>query len=256
MIYSGHSGCEVIKIDNVMIKHNLCVYPKNRLEEQKCKQEWFRQNAPGIFSAPTIYSSKILNDTGHSDAHFHYIMEYVEFDDISKYNSDKLFWFVDNILKLIAWEFQNSINKEVDIDVLEKKKAEIESKTGFKIPVEFFPFSLPVGWCHGDLTLDNILSVYDEKIYLIDFLDSYINSPWIDIIKLRQDTYHKWILRKSDSKTMENILQYIDKYLEKLIPEKEYKVLQIMNLARILPYCKTKFEQDYLIGEIKCLSLT
>ena len=46
---------------------------------------------------------------------------------------------------------------------------------------------IPVGTCHGDLTFSNIL-FNGNNYYLIDFLDSFIESPLLDIVKLRQDT--------------------------------------------------------------------
>ena len=41
--------------------------------------------------------------------------------------------------------------------------------------------------CHGDLTLSNLIFKNNE-IYCIDFLDSFIDSPIIDLVKLKQDS--------------------------------------------------------------------
>ena len=36
------------------------------------------------------------------------------------------------------------------------------------------------------------------RLYLIDFLDSVIESPLFDIIKIRQDTYFNWTINICD----------------------------------------------------------
>lgn len=50
---------------------------------------------------------------------------------------------------------------------------------------------MPVGVCHGDLTFSNIL-FNGNNYYLIDFLDSFIEAPLLDIVKIRQDSAHLW----------------------------------------------------------------
>jgi aminoglycoside/choline kinase family phosphotransferase len=56
---------------------------------------------------------------------------------------------------------------------------------------------IPIGLCHGDLTLSNILvqEHQGDRIVLIDFLDSFIESPLADLAKLRQDLVHGWTLQ-------------------------------------------------------------
>ncbi len=50
---------------------------------------------------------------------------------------------------------------------------------------------MPVGICHGDLTFSNML-FNGNNYYLIDFLDSFVESPLLDIVKLRQDSAYLW----------------------------------------------------------------
>jgi hypothetical protein len=79
---------------------------------------------------------------------------------------------------------------------------------------------IPVGACHGDLTLSNILvAPHDDvgpnlcrgerspvdhaledanegpSLILIDFLDSFVESPLADLAKLKQDLCYCWTLR-------------------------------------------------------------
>ena len=117
---------------------------------------------------------------------------------------------------------------------------------------------LPLGRCHGDLTLSNVLFL-ENKIVLIDFLDSFIETPLQDIVKLRQDTKHKWSLnlyKNSYDKTKINIiLDILDKKVEQYLKtfdfyKSYYTFFQKINLFRIMPYVKNKKIMSYLIKEI------
>tara|TARA_Y100001963_G_scaffold160229_1_gene269249 strand:+ start:6584 stop:7312 length:729 start_codon:yes stop_codon:yes gene_type:complete len=110
--------------------------------------------------------------------------------------------------------------------------------------------NIPIGFCHGDLTLSNILiRKNDKNIFLIDFLDSFIESPIIDMVKIRQDTKYMWtvsLYRGSIDKNKFSILMnHMDRMFEKEFMKydfynKFYTPFQIMNFLRILPYIKTK----------------
>ena len=57
--------------------------------------------------------------------------------------------------------------------------------------------SIPIGFCHGDLTFSNIMFALDDnQVGLIDFLDSFIETPLIDLVKLRQDTHFHWTITR------------------------------------------------------------
>ena len=44
---------------------------------------------------------------------------------------------------------------------------------------------IPLGPCHGDLTTSNVLFAHDSSaIALVDFLDSFLESPLVDLAKL------------------------------------------------------------------------
>ena len=118
--------------------------------------------------------------------------------------------------------------------------------------------TIPAGYCHGDLTLSNLLFDGDE-IVLLDFLDTYLDSPIQDIVKLRQDTKYHWSIRmldyEFDSLKMIQCLNYIDEKIDYEFSKKEYyvryyKIFQILNLLRIVPYCREQKNVNYLINEV------
>ena len=124
-----------------------------------------------------------------------------------------------------------------------------------------------MGYCHGDFTFDNMLfSRRRMQILLIDFLDSFIDSPLIDIVKLRQDVRYKWYLHKNNIKN-ENLdaekvlisLSYIDKVLSDFLDQKKVDHDSIMlfeyfNFLRILPYSDSIKTQNYLISILEKIS--
>ena len=114
---------------------------------------------------------------------------------------------------------------------------------------------IKVGLAHGDMTLSNM--IFTDEIYLIDFLDSYIESPTMDLVKLRQDTHLHWSLNMISSVTdLSKIklgLSYIDDWLVENYPIEKYELLQIINLQRIYPYTNNVKIKKYLETNINKL---
>ena len=107
--------------------------------------------------------------------------------------------------------------------------------------------------------MENI--IYDKKnkkYYLVDFLDSFIEHYWFDIITLFQDIEGKWYKFKNPDINLNNIIpkmSFINGFLRGhlLKDEKEYiknhNLLLALKFARILPYAKEE-HKDYLIKTI------
>ena len=111
---------------------------------------------------------------------------------------------------------------------------------------------IPIGYCHGDLTMENII-IADNQIYFIDFLDSYIDSPFQDIAKLFQDIYGLWSFRNEPNinyllrirldNVKKRIVENLNLNCEKL---KAIDTLTIVNFLRILPYANNKLKGNLL----------
>ena len=90
--------------------------------------------------------------------------------------------------------------------------------------------------------LRNILFT-SNKYYFIDYLDSFIETPIQDIVKLRQDTKYIWSTmmykKKYDIVRLNMIFKYIDDKINDHFSNNEfyyrnYDRLQLMNILRIL----------------------
>ncbi len=101
---------------------------------------------------------------------------------------------------------------------------------------------IPKSPCHGDLTLENII-VHRERFYLIDFLDSFADSWYLDMAKLLQDLIGGWSFRRIDAdRNLVLRLASLRHSLEKALEEKYpgslgvIRDLYALHLLRILPY--------------------
>ena len=112
--------------------------------------------------------------------------------------------------------------------------------------------NFPIGPCHGDLTLSNLILDPVSGITLIDFLHTFLESPLQDVAKLKQDFVYGWSFRKDSTMLRvkaeilcrhhfpEAILQ-----IEKAYPIQVY-LLTLLSLARIAPYVKDETTQKWL----------
>ena len=129
--------------------------------------------------------------------------------------------FVIKLLKMIS--------KDTDIKIILEKSSIVFNELDEEI-------NIPVGQCHGDLTFSNIL-FNGNNYYLIDFLDSFLESPLLDLVKIRQDSNYGWSQlmygHDFDSVRMRIISDKIDKEIDIY-----YSTFQLMNFLRVIQYAK------------------
>ena len=114
--------------------------------------------------------------------------------------------------------------------------------------------NIPKTPCHGDFTVANMI-FFKGKICCIDFLDSYIETVIVDMVKLKQDIYYTWIL--DTNKGNLRIRQSFNYLWNKIYSQfKQYYNLEftnfitILNWLRIEPYVKTDKQKIVLNNKI------
>ena len=250
----GLSGCKLELTDtNSVIKISSSYNYNLRLMNQKSKQDYFSKN----FLLNNISTPSILS-TGFSESMFYFEMEYVS--GVSPFefflNSDKsqIDFFFNRISNYISnIKKESNICKSFELKkILTNKLETLEEKTEFKKLILFLKNKINsldkdtvISFCHGDLTLSNMI-YKSEKIFLIDFLDSFFNSYLVDLVKLKQDLFYLWSIKNDEIFTDQEILKIIQvsKYLWKKIEEKYYDcinndifdILDCINFLRIEPY--------------------
>jgi thiamine kinase-like enzyme len=119
---------------------------------------------------------------------------------------------------------------------------------------------VPKTFCHGDLTFNNII-FHKNRLFFIDFLDSYIDSFFSDLVKLKQDLYYLWSLKVQEEKTLRliQIYRYIWQKLseryERYINTKGFEILDVMNILRIEPYLTNNNQRIILDTIVKSTKL-
>lgn len=278
----GHSGCQ---IDIVNDGSNLYIYksthdPKyiERLYLQAKKQKEASQIEYQHIRIPEIF------DIDKADDHLIIKMEYVYSKNYVDYFEDAGFdnisYFVKALKIFVNAEIANSPLQMVDTQVVKDKFEDVckkcyanehikDDKEVQQILEACSPvfsslpqqIEIPMGKCHGDLTFSNIL-FNGNNYYLIDFLDSFIESPLLDLVKIRQDSQYEWSRLmyegEVDMVRLSIISHKIDHEIEAYYSQYQwyrdyYHVFQLMNFLRILQYAKEEKVITYLKNVIKSM---
>tara|TARA_Y100000004_G_C8943414_1_gene425157 strand:+ start:417 stop:1229 length:813 start_codon:yes stop_codon:yes gene_type:complete len=263
----GHSGCKLQLKGDRIIKTASNKNYSDRLFLQYDKQLKFKNK---IISTPKIYNK------GKDAGCFWFEMQMMPFKtfDYLMLISDKT--ILDVITKKIVNFINGNINnnRTINSDILINKYEDTKNKIFIRHGIDvnylnnlFYDLAeeieIPVGYCHGDLTFSNML-FNNSNIVFIDFLDTFLDTPLQDIVKIRQDTRYYWSLnlvnKVHDRVKIKQSLNYMDKLIEKEFSKYEfyrkyYKHFQVLNLLRILPYSNNKKHIDKLMKEIRLLCL-
>jgi hypothetical protein len=269
----GRSGCKVeitTNNPNIISKYSKDRGYNSRLTNQLNKQlHFFNSRTSNIILTPEVKTHGYTNE-----GICFFDMEYINGQKFSNYFVDLQVVELENVLfKLLNFINIYKINsqkivlpKELFIDKLDSINNVLTTNncnykdTTFSIIESFYNFNydmeLPVCDCHGDLTFSNML-FKEDHIFIFDFLDSFVDSYLIDIVKIRQDTSFYWsILMDADIYDssivkLKQIMDYFDNIVHNyfsndLYYRNWYKCLQNFNLLRILPYVKNENEIKFI----------
>jgi tRNA A-37 threonylcarbamoyl transferase component Bud32 len=239
----GNSGYNLKIVENRVIKSSLT--PDLRLIKSAQKQNEF---SSAYFKTPKIFTITESSFT----------MEYINggsFVDFFNYASKR---DLDGLINKFEGYFKERTIGEgfVSTDIIKKKLKDIpESNEMIDYLDEIQAIKIKYGLCHGDLTFSNM--IFAEDIYLIDFLDSYMESPTIDVLKLRQDTHLHWGFNMVDTirdpVKLKLGFKYIDEWIMDTFDIDQYNLLQAINLFRIFPYTNDPKIKEYLTQNIRKL---
>jgi len=271
----GHSGCQidVINEDNkvYVYKSTADVKYLKRLVLQAEKQKTAAEVEYQHIRVPKILDIEKTDETVVVKMQYVYSKNFIEFFEQAGFEQ------VDYLIGALEYFIEHEINKckleNVSAKIFQDKFAGIrktcESNPLYEgdtiiqnilncseqIFTNLSDMLIPVGLCHGDLTFSNIL-FNGNNYYLIDFLDSFVETPLQDIVKIRQDTAHRWsqlmYSKRYDAVRLHIVLDKIDREIDTYFSNKYqwyrdyYQVMQLMNILRILPYAHEAKVIEYL----------
>jgi hypothetical protein len=191
---------------------------------------------------------------------------------ISRVSLDMVNEFIDRLEQYFTTLIDNSEMRKFDYEPWINKIEELEKKINDNDMLYVLTYlkqlkfsnAFYYGTSHGDLTLTNIFVSSDNdaiSIDAIDFLDTFIESPIQDVVKLRQDSFHLFTINimhdttKVDHNRVMIMLGYMDRRIEKLIQfntvlNEYYVPFQLLNLLRIVPYSNDERILNYIKREI------
>lgn len=278
----GHSGCNIEIVNNgkdlfINKSTNNIEYTPRLLKQAKKQQDASKTTYQHI-RIPEIM------EISQSDNGLNVKMEYIYSKNFIDYFEDAGFdqieYFVRALKIFINSEIAESYLKEIEkqclidkfLDVTQKVAqnehintdydvSEILRKSAIVFQELDNTIQIPIGICHGDLTFSNIL-FNGNNYYLIDFLDSFIETPLMDLVKIRQDSCYAWSLlmysKKFDGVRMAIISKKIDLEIDNYYKQYEwyrkyYQIFQLMNFLRILQYAKEPQVIKYLKDTLKSM---
>ena len=261
---TGLSGCKLELIgSNILRKHSSSPSYNKRLGLQVKKQELFSNQ---VFR--NVETPKVL---GKEDSYFD--MEYVTGRSFDEYFSvcsvsdidfvfDSLCGYFDGLISNSQY-YQPEVSKKRLLDKINSLETHTRHLTDLyhiRQMVSSITMKIPQTFCHGDLTFTNII-FNKNRLYLIDFLDCFIDSFLCDLIKLKQDLYYHWSLDVQGIKNLrirqiysflwEKIEQRYIEYVDTI----EFNVLDILNTLRIEPYLTNEDQRLIIKRMLKCSSL-
>jgi len=255
---SGLSGCKIEFIEpNILKKYSSSKEYNHRLLRQIDKQVLFSN-----FILKNIDTPKVLNI--QIEELYSFEMEYIPAFSFNEYFSSSCFKDIDFVVETLFEYFDflilNKKSHNIENQIIEKIVS-LENKTNHKEYLNFLKeyvrekkICAPRTFCHGDLTFSNIL-FHKNRLFFLDFLDSYVDSFLCDIVKLKQDLYYMWNIKIQNIKSLriKQIYQYIwgeiyKKYYD-YIESDSFQVLDTINSLRIEPYL-TNQQQKVILDDI------
>lgn len=276
----GHSGCQIDVVregkDLFVVKSTEDPKYFKRLILQAEKQK--QASIPRLqhIRVPNIHIIEQADDAVRVKMDYVYSRNFVEYFEQAGF--EQVEYLIEALIKYINYEVDNSCMELIDPRIITDKFADVKEKTRSNSSLEndteikeildksdkifgnLDHIEIPVGKCHGDLTFSNIL-FNGNNYFLIDFLDSFIESPLLDIVKLRQDTAWHWsplmYVNEYDDIRLKIAFGKIDDELNKYFTSKYgwyrqyYKPLQLMNFLRIIQYAHDPEVITYLKTTLK-----
>lgn len=276
----GHSGCS---IDIRSQEHQIFVFKTTRdpkyLQRLACQAKK-QQDAVNMenyhIRVPEIYDVLQTDTETTIKMQYIYSKNFMEF--LEQAGFEQIDYFINALKQFVEYEIKKSKMQLVPASIFQSKFSEVKSKIKcnplIKDDVELkhlleqcqtvfgnmHDIEIPVGLCHGDLTFSNIL-FNGNNYYLIDFLDSFIETPLQDIVKIRQDTLYRWsqqmYKKPFDAVRFKIICDKMDSeidsyfYLKYEWYRQNYHIMQLMNILRIFPYANDITIVKYLTCIIK-----
>lgn len=251
------SGCRLeLTREGNLRKYSSGSYYNSRLEAQAKKQDLFSKLTFRNLYIPRIFAH------GEEDGIFFFEMEYVSGSCLREFiaSADKkdLDFLLETLFFFISTASQQSkpfdAKREVTLKIKELMVKSSHADFLFfllKLIDHKSEFIVPKTMCHGDLTLSNII-FHKNRLFLVDFLDSYIETFICDLAKIKQDMFYTWtpMIGGYCDIRAKQALSYVWAGIEDRFGREmngiEFNIIDALNILRIEPYISNKMQSDVM----------
>ncbi len=244
----GHSGCKIYLMKDGNENNFIRKFSKNVDYNERLKLQCEKQKS---FHGLYIRSPKVLSNGIDKNGLFYFDMEYIHGITLAEYIKKVDVNEIQKIIDMLISQMEpftyrgytdNSKIFSAKIKDLVRKIDNPLMIQGLNILSKYNWKNFPLTFCHGDLTLENII-VCQGNFYLIDFLDSFYDCFILDIATLLQDVQCMWYYRfeeNLDVNTKIRLIIFRDLLLKKMsiygVSEKDIYCALLLKLIRIFPY--------------------
>lgn len=237
----GLSGCLIQALDHNTIRKSSSEEYSERLIKQANKQRYFSNCNLTTIDVPKVFEM--------GDDYFD--MEYIPAETFDLFfetcNTNQVNFILNSLYEYFDFLISTKKTfKQCEVKTRISKKIESlqipdRDFKDYLLTFEYDAIGVPKTFCHGDLTFSNIL-FNGKRVFFIDFLDSYLNSFLVDLVKLKQDLFYFWSIKVNNKRSLR--LYQSKRFIWKRLHEryKEYidtdlfDLLDVLNLLRIQPY--------------------
>jgi tRNA A-37 threonylcarbamoyl transferase component Bud32 len=251
----GHSGCKVYLCRDRKTKYVRKVSGSPSYNERLLIQIEKQKS----FDNSYVRAPRVLR-CGYNKGLVYFDMEYINGVPFNNYIHFNTIQNIDPIFTKLSSFIKSNLSTTSDLTSAIHQKLDSINTGSLSVSrhkqycLDFDWSKIECGYCHGDLTFENML-VYKGDVYLIDFLDSFINTPFIDCAKVLQDIVLRWSWRRSDITPFVKNIHLYDNLVRSLSEDEReiVKRLLVLNVLRIVPYTKEKTDVNFIQNALEYL---
>lgn len=250
----GHSGCGVFLMETENGQMFVRKTSKDPAYNERLKAQCTKQKN---FQGHNLKTPAVLQEGVDKNGCFYFDMEYVQGVTLAEYIKTMEIGKIRGLVHILV---EDLMPKTISADPQLAEQAHLcfaEKLTSLIPQVKNHPQAAKAlqllqdhnwkaftsSFCHGDLTLENII-VRNDTLYLIDFLDSFYDSWLLDMGTLLQDVQTMWAYRNKTPLTanaMLRLMVFRDLLIDTVVATnpcyvKEIYYALLMKLVRIYPY--------------------
>ena len=267
---SGFSGALIALLRDARGQLYVRKAAKAPTDSKKLARQAERQIELGAILEGVARMPDVLR-TGEAEGCFWFDMAFVPGRDGIRYLSDashiEFAAFADQLSGLVG-RFASTADQASPIDIrsaIADKLLDIDRKTAgeyrhllarLNFAASSMPHTLPKTAVHGDLTLENLIVDRQDKLWLIDTIDSPFDHYWIDLSKLFQDCEGRWFQHRGRklslgiSWELRQRLFRTAQAMDARYPAFHHLLLSL-TFARILPYSRTETDRAFVLQRVE-----